>query len=182
MKKISFWNMKGGVGKTTLTLNCAGALVRHGHSVLVVDKDKQGSSHSFKNNVPFDIGTTPAQSGYDYMLTDYPANADGRSIDRCDLVIVPVSPNRMEIRAMSAGLATLAKDQPFVIVANRVIPQSSDHQQFVELLRRSNFKVFVVYDRIEFQKSMNTLKTLFEYNKASYMSKESIDQIVQYFA
>jgi chromosome partitioning protein len=42
MQVISFMNMKGGVGKTTLTVNVAYALANlHGKKVLVVDGDPQ---------------------------------------------------------------------------------------------------------------------------------------------
>lgn len=41
---ISFLNQKGGVGKTTLSVNVAAYLAEYGHRVLLIDADKQGSA------------------------------------------------------------------------------------------------------------------------------------------
>ncbi len=43
MKVITFANLKGGVGKTTMTANIAAYLERLGHRVLLIDFDYQGS-------------------------------------------------------------------------------------------------------------------------------------------
>ncbi|MEN5128878.1 ParA family protein [Pseudomonas alloputida] len=47
MKKIVLFNHKGGVGKTTLTLNLADAMAKAGKRVLIVDADPQCNISSF---------------------------------------------------------------------------------------------------------------------------------------
>jgi len=46
MKKIVFCNQKGGVGKTTSTVNVAASFARQGQHVLLVDLDPQGNAGS----------------------------------------------------------------------------------------------------------------------------------------
>lgn len=49
VKKIALYNIKGGVGKTTTTVNLACMLAKHGLSVLLWDLDPQGGSSYFFN-------------------------------------------------------------------------------------------------------------------------------------
>src|SRR6266566_2721939 len=46
-QRISVYNHKGGVGKTTLTVNIAAALAERGRRVLLVDSDPQCNLTSF---------------------------------------------------------------------------------------------------------------------------------------
>ena len=55
---ISFLNQKGGVGKTTLSVNVAACLARQGHRVLLIDADKQASATtwaSLRDDAPFQV-------------------------------------------------------------------------------------------------------------------------------
>jgi len=46
--RIAVSNQKGGVGKTTIAINVAGALAARGHDVLLVDLDAQGHATSYE--------------------------------------------------------------------------------------------------------------------------------------
>ena len=67
-KVIAFANQKGGVAKTTTTLNLAAAFVEEGHRVLCVDMDPQG-------NLTMSQGIDPdslKQSMFDVLVHDLP--------------------------------------------------------------------------------------------------------------
>lgn len=114
---ISFVNQKGGVGKTTLSINVAAALANAGHRVLLIDADTQGSSTAWASLRSINDFTTvsiarenlaPAAmslaEGYDHTIIDGPPHAAeiARSaIAASDLVLLPIEPS---------GLSTWAAD------------------------------------------------------------------------
>lgn len=59
-RAISFINVKGGVGKTTLCITLAGALAQKGYHVLVVDVDPQANATQGLGLDPYDVPRTMA--------------------------------------------------------------------------------------------------------------------------
>ncbi len=123
---LSFYNQKGGSGKTTLSINTATALGMAGLRTLLVDADPQGSAtrcREERDKVQPDApsyftltgGATPAlhkeiqglARGFDYVVIDgVPRNTDlSRSIALAsDVIFIPVTPSPFDVWATEEGL------------------------------------------------------------------------------
>lgn len=76
MKILSVINEKGGVGKTTTTLNVAHELTRHGFRTLLLDLDKQCDLTKTVYRQPWDIGIREVLEGTTSIDEIYYENED----------------------------------------------------------------------------------------------------------
>jgi chromosome partitioning protein len=84
---IAVANQKGGVGKTTTTINLAAALVETGLRVLVVDLDPQGNASTGLGIESADRDATT----YDLLVDDAPLTDVIRVTEIEDLCIIPAT-------------------------------------------------------------------------------------------
>jgi chromosome partitioning protein len=122
MPVIVVANPKGGVGKSTLATNLAGALAHRGHAVMLGDVDRQQSSRQWLAQRPAHL---PAIHGWDvkedglvrppkgttHVVLDTPAGLHGPRLDEvmkiADRVIVPLQASLFDIQATHAFVAEL---------------------------------------------------------------------------
>ena len=120
-KIITVCNQKGGSGKTTVSMQLAGALARKKHRVMVVDADPQGTATrwaaSADDEAPFPasiVGLSAASSkvhrevkkfvdDYDMIVIDCPPAADSpvpqSALLVSDLALVPLIPSPPDLWA-----------------------------------------------------------------------------------
>jgi chromosome partitioning protein len=159
-KKILILNLKGGVGKSTFTVNLASKLCRTGQVVEIIDTDKQVSSHAWAKNID-EIGTQQLNvsfRGYSdiassvkvdkesqYVIIDSPGNFDDAHIKKylmlADYVIIPIQPSPVDLHAtlpfiekIMVNLRLIKREVKVGFVINRCTDQNPQVQTIQRLL------------------------------------------------
>lgn len=150
LRSVAIISSKGGVGKTTLVLNLAGAAVRAGERVLVLDADPQRSCVAWAGSRNGDglrverIETAGVESrlklaaseGFTRVYIDtaprYSASL-GALAQAVDYAVVPLRPSACDLAALDKSLSIVADaGKPGCLVLNACparVPETSDARE-----------------------------------------------------
>ena len=160
---VAVCNLKGGTGKSTLSVNLACAFAELGARVVLVDNDEQGSAAAWSapGRLPIrclhlpllrtdDIGRwihdlLELRAGNDVVFVDFPAGlapALAITLLMSSLILIPCAPHELEIAATRRIRRHIAKvqaerphDPPDVLVVpNRVIGVEHGIEEFLARL------------------------------------------------
>lgn len=170
MKIITVAHQKGGVGKTTLSLNLAYCFAQ-GTRVAIVDSDPQASAANLKEILsqhgidliePVDIPNV--QDKYDVVIIDTPPYLTTSLPDffsYSDFVLVPTKASILDIMAIRATIQLLRQAQQLkpalktLIVLNMVKPVTTLTDDIKEALLHYDFPLAntTVSDRVSYTRS-----------------------------
>lgn len=121
-------NIKGGVGKTTLSVNITVARALSGSRVLLVDADEQGSSMDFTQNRRDRVGSAGYEAvalvgreaiakvaslseDFDDVVIDVGGHENAglsAALELADMVLIPMQPSTFDVWSFDRMAATLA--------------------------------------------------------------------------
>lgn len=183
----AFLNQKGGVGKTTLSVNVSTALSRLGRRVMLVDADPQGSvldwSASREDEPLFPVVGLPTKTlhrdiiphleNYDDIVIDGPprVNELARSaILAADFVAIPVQPSPYDVWAAAEIVdllqeaAVFKENMKYSFVINRKITNTAIGRDVVKALSGYDIPVLPshICQRVAFAESAAQGRTVIE--------------------
>ena len=194
---ISVLNQKGGVGKTTLSVNQAAALSLSGHRTLLIDADPQGSaldwqaSRGRENLFPVVGLAKPTlhkdvpelAAAYDYVVIDGPPRVNDlarSAILASDRVLIPVQPSPYDVWAadeivkLVQEIAVYKEALKSLFMINRKIANSAIGRDVAQALKGYPFPVakVTIGQRVAFAESAAAGLSVLEIDPKGAASRE----------
>jgi chromosome partitioning protein len=203
---ISLINQKGGVGKTTLSLNIAHAFALDNKKVLLVDADTQQSaltwSEKRSSNLPFHVFALPTKTinreiqsfvkNYDFIIIDTSPRVTSVT-ESCvlasDLAIIPCQPSPYDVWASEESVKLVNKVKSVykdnlkaTFAINRKIVNTSIGRDVSEALTHMGVSVFktTISQRVLFAEAAVNGMTVYDLEpegKAAQEISKLVDEI-----
>ena len=189
MRVISIVNQKGGVGKSTITINLARAIQLDGATVAVIDCDPQGTTTDWgmlnQNNTNgnffpvhnYHIKDLPERliefKEYDCVLIDGAPRLEELSvaiIKVSDVIIIPLTPSPNDVWASISFIDLIKErlkvrpDLKVAFLVNRQKPNTNAIRDVRSALKDIGIQVLTtgINDRIAYAKTIGKGVTIFE--------------------
>lgn len=197
-KVVAIANQKGGMGKTTTTVNLGVGLADRGKRVLLVDADSQGDlttslGWADGDDLPVTLATQMEKIirdepiGYDYILIDCMPSLGMLTINAlaaADSVIVPVQAHYLSLKGMTQLMKTISQVQrkinPWLKVDGALLTLADMRTNIArvtaENLKRNYGRAIKVYQTVipvavKAAETSAAGKSIYRYDKNSVVAK-----------